>query len=145
LKTRSVRTECAAHWGATAAMDFFTVEAITLAGLVRYHVLFMIDLASRRVEIAGIVHQPHEAWMLQIARNLNDAIDGFLFGKHYLIMDRDPLFTRAFRTMLADSGVDSVRLRSRSPNLNAYAARQSVLLARRTPASCCFVAATSPR
>jgi putative transposase len=44
-----------AHWGAIAAMDFFTVEAVTLAGLLRYHVLFVIDLASRRVEIAGIV------------------------------------------------------------------------------------------
>jgi putative transposase len=124
---RSKRTSWSAflraHWGAIAAMDFYTVEAITLAGLVRYHVLFVIDLASRRVEIAGIVHQPHEAWMLQAARNLTDAIDGFLLGKRYLIMDRDPLFTSAFRTMLADSGVQSVRLPSRSPNLNAYAER----------------------
>jgi hypothetical protein len=45
-----------AHWGAIAAMDFFTVEVVTWTGLVRYHVLFVIDLASRRVEIAGIVH-----------------------------------------------------------------------------------------
>jgi hypothetical protein len=28
-------------------MDFFTVEVVTLAGLVRYHVLFVIDLAIR--------------------------------------------------------------------------------------------------
>jgi putative transposase len=39
-----------AHWGAIAAMDFFTVEAVTWGGLVRYHVRFVIDLASRRVE-----------------------------------------------------------------------------------------------
>jgi transposase InsO family protein len=38
-------------------------------------------------------------------------------------MDRDPLFTRAFRAMLAASGVQSVRLPVRSPNLNAYAER----------------------
>jgi len=38
-----------AHWGAIAAMDFFTVEAVTLVGLVRYHVLFVLDLESRRV------------------------------------------------------------------------------------------------
>jgi putative transposase len=55
-----------AHWGAIEAMDFFTVEAVTLVGLVRYHVLFVIDLASRHVEFAGIVHQPHEAWILQM-------------------------------------------------------------------------------
>jgi putative transposase len=112
-----------AHWGAIAAMDFFTVEALTLSGLVRYHVLFVIDLKSRRVEIAGIVHQAHGAWMQQIGRNLTDAVDGFLLGHRHLIMDRDPLFTRAFRTMLADSGVKSVRLPARSPNLNAYAER----------------------
>jgi transposase InsO family protein len=112
-----------AHWGAIAAMDFFTVEVVTLAGLVRYHVLFVTDLASRRVELAGMVHQPHEAWMLQMGRNLTDAVDGFLLGKRFLIMDRDPLFTRDFRAMLADSGVTSVRLPARSPNLNAFAER----------------------
>ncbi len=46
--------------------------------LVRYYVLFVIDLESRRVEIAGIVHQPYGAWMKQIARNLADPFDGFL-------------------------------------------------------------------
>lgn len=63
-------------------MDFFTVEAVTCAGLVRFHVLFVIDLASRKVEVAGIVHQPqpHEAWMRQMARNLTDAVEGFLLG-----------------------------------------------------------------
>jgi hypothetical protein len=77
-----------AHWGAIAAMDFFTVEALTLSGLVRYHVLFVIDLKSPRVEIAGIVHQAHGAWMQQIGRNLTDAVDGFLLGHRHLIMDR---------------------------------------------------------
>jgi putative transposase len=67
-------------------------HAVTRAGLARFHVLFVIDLASRRVEFAGLVHQPHEAWMLQMARNSTDAVDGFLLGKRYLIMDRDPLF-----------------------------------------------------
>jgi putative transposase len=112
-----------AHWGAIAAMDFFTVEALTLGGLVRYHVLFVIDLASRRVEIAGVVHEPHGAWMQQIGRNLTDGADGFLLAKRYLIMDRDPVFTRAFQRMLADGGVQSVRLPARSPNLNAFAER----------------------
>jgi hypothetical protein len=46
-----------AHWGAIAAMDFFTVEAVTWAALVRFQVLFVIDLATRRVNVAGIVHE----------------------------------------------------------------------------------------
>ena len=78
-------------------------------------------LATRRVEIAGIVDQPHEAWMKLMARNLTDAVDGFLLKHRYLIMDRDPLYTRAFRELLATNGVKSVRLPARSPNLNAFA------------------------
>ena len=71
-------------------MDFFTVEAVTWAGLVRYHVLVVVDLATRRVEIAAISDQPHEAFMKQIVRNLTDAVDGFLVKHRHVIMDRDP-------------------------------------------------------
>ena len=112
-----------AHWGAIAAMDFFTVEVVTWAGLVRFHVLFVIDLATRRVEIAGITDQPHQGYMKQMARNLTDAVDGFLLKHRYVIMDRDPLFCHSFRDMLKASGVKPVRLPPRSPNLNAYAER----------------------
>ena len=56
-------------------------------------------------------------------RNLTDAEEGFLNGARYLIHDRDPLFTRSFREMLKSSGVKTVKLPARSPNLNAYAER----------------------
>src|SRR6266536_2603926 len=61
--------------------------------------------------------------MTQIARNLTDAVDGFFIGKRYLIHDRDPLYARDFLNMLAEAGVQSVKLPPRSPNLNAYAER----------------------
>ena len=112
-----------AHWQVLAAADFFTVEVWTRSGLVRVLVLFVIELSTRRVEIAGICPQPDGAWMTQISRNLTDDVDGFLVGKKYLIHDRDPLFTREFRETLAVAGVRTVRLPARSPNLNAYAER----------------------
>ena len=62
-------------------------------GLVRYHVLFVIDIATRCVCIGGITSDPNGEWMKQVARNLTDMWDGFLLGKRYLIHDRDPLFT----------------------------------------------------
>ena len=65
-----------AHWGAIAAADFFSLEIITNAGLVRYFVLFVIDLKTRRVEVAGIIQQPYGEWMQQVARNLTDVVDG---------------------------------------------------------------------
>jgi transposase InsO family protein len=112
-----------AHWGAIAATDFFSVEVITRFGLVRYFVLFVIDLKTRRVEIAGILPRPNGEWMKQIARNLTDCEDGFLNGSRHLIHDRDPLFTTSFRAILKSSDVEAVKLPARSPNLNAYAER----------------------
>lgn len=122
-KGMSWRTFLKTHWGAIAATDFFSVEVLTRAGLVRYFVLFVIDLQTRRIEVAGIVQQPDGRWMQQIARNLNDVDTGFLNGSRYLIHDRDPLFTEAFRTHLSSAGVETVKLPARSPNLNAYAER----------------------
>jgi len=99
------KTFLAAHWDGLAAADFFTVEVLTLTGLVRYVVLFVMKLKTRTVEIAGITRQPDANWMTQVARNLTDADDGFLRGMEYLILDRDPLYTAAFRDLLRDSGV----------------------------------------
>ncbi len=112
-----------AHWEALTATDFFTVEVLTRAGLVRYCVLFVIELRSRRVHIAGIVQEAYGAWMEQMARNLTDAVDGFLKDAKYLIHDRDPLFTERFVSILRAAGVSSVKLPARSPNLNAYGER----------------------
>ena len=111
------------HLGAIAATDFFSVEVLTFTGLVRYFVLFVIDLETRRVQIAGIVRQPHGTWMQQIARNLTDDVDGFLKGMRYLIHDRDPLFTDAFREVLRGARVECLKLPAHSPNLNAFAER----------------------
>jgi transposase InsO family protein len=122
-KGMSWETFLKAHWGAIAATDFFSVEVITQSGLVRYFVLFVIDLKTRRIDIAGILARPNGEWMGQIARNLTDCDEGFLKKARYLIHDRDPLFTRSFREILNSSGIETVKLPARSPNLNAYAER----------------------
>ena len=111
------------HWDVMAATDFFTIEVCTMTGIVRYHVLFVIKLATREVHIAGISANANGQWMEQIARNLTDGFDGFLIGSRFLIQDRDPLFTAKFRKILEREGIKAVRLPRRSPNLNAYAER----------------------
>src|SRR4051812_7269689 len=112
-----------AHWHVLAAADFFTIEVWTGTGLTRYVVLFVIELATRRVHIAGITAEPNGAWVIQCSRQLTDPVDGFLLGKRFLLHDRDPLFTDTFRDTLAATGVETVRLPPRSPNLNAFAER----------------------
>jgi putative transposase len=111
------------HWEVLAATDFFTVEVATWHGLVTYYVLVVMDLATRRAQVAGITPHPTAAFMQQCARQLTDPFDGFLMGKRYLIHDRDTKFTPAFAGLLKDSGVEPIVLPPRSPNLNAHCER----------------------
>src|SRR5436190_7693184 len=113
----------AQHWELIVAADFFSVEVWTWKGLKRFWVLFFLDLATRQVEIAGISSAANGFWMSQVGRNATDAVDGILFGKRYLIHDRDPLFTAEFQQLLASVGVKSLNLPRQSPDLNAFAER----------------------
>jgi hypothetical protein len=106
------------HWEVLAATDFFTVEVATWHGLVT----IVMELSTRRVEIAGITPHPNAAFMQQCARQLTDHFDGFLLGKRYLIHDRDSKFTDAFDARLKASGVEPVVLPPLAPNLKVYAA-----------------------
>ena len=111
------------HWEVLAATDFFTVEVATWHGLVTYYVLVVMELGTRRVQIAGITPHPTAVFMQQCARQLTDPCEGFLLGKRYLIHDRDTKFTQAFDGLLQASSVEPVLLPPRSPNLNAYCER----------------------
>jgi len=74
----SWRTFLKAHWGEVAATDFFTTEVWTPKGLVTFYTLFLIDLKTRSVHIAGSTPNPDGEFMAQVARNLTDTVDGFL-------------------------------------------------------------------
>ena len=51
--------------GAIRGADFFTTEVWTWRGLVTYYTVFVIDLASRRVQILGSTPCPNEPFMRQ--------------------------------------------------------------------------------
>jgi putative transposase len=103
-KHTSWKTFLKAHWDVMAATDFFTVEVWTSRGLVTYYVLFIIQLSTRSVHIAGVTTVPNSAFMRQMARNLTDVSDGFLLHSRYLIMDRDTKYTADFRGHLDREG-----------------------------------------
>ena len=88
------------HWNTLAATDFFTIDIATLFGIKTFYVLFVMHLSTREVYIAGITQNPNEAFMLQCARQLTDAEDGFLNGKRYIIHDRDTKYTEQFDRLL---------------------------------------------
>jgi putative transposase len=112
-----------AHWDVLASVDFTTIEVWTKSGLVTCYLLFVMELATRRVQFAGCTPNPDESWTCQAARNLTDAENGFLRGKKYLLMDRDTKFSEAFRVTLEEAGVKAVRLPPRSPNLTPHIER----------------------
>ena len=92
------KTFLQAHWEGLAACDLFTVEVLTLAGLRRYLVFFVIELRSRRVTIAGIHPQPGSAWMEQQARNLTDPVRWlFAQGAPSDSRPRSPLYAGLWR------------------------------------------------
>src|SRR5262252_511217 len=99
--TRGTRTPWSvflkAHWRALVAADFLTVEVWRLNGLVTYYVLFLIELRTRAVRIAGITTNPAEAWMLQVARNLCDVESRVLGRATKLLIDRDAKYSHDWR------------------------------------------------
>jgi len=112
------KTFLQAHWDVLASIDFTTIEVWTKSGLVTSYLLFVMELATRRVYFAGLTVHPDEEWMLQIAGNLTDAEAGFLRRKHYVLMDRDAKFSQVFRDIVEQAGLQTARLPPQSPNLN---------------------------
>jgi putative transposase len=111
-----------AHWGAIAGADFFTTEVWTLRGLVTFYTVFVIDLASRRVQIVGSTPHPNDLFMRQASRTLT-AADGLLSDHRVLICDRDRKWSEDVRGELSDAGVHVVLTPFQAPNANAYAER----------------------
>jgi len=85
-----------------SGMDFFTVEVLTWRGLVTYYVLFVIQLETRRVILAGMARHPTEEWMQQVARNLTDTESGTLTHQKYILHDRDAKFCSLFTATLSE-------------------------------------------
>ena len=119
----SWQTFLKAHWGVIAAADFFTTEVWTWRGLVTYYTVFVMDLASRRVQIVGSTPHPDDLFMHQVSRTLTAADAGMLRHHRLLICDRDRKWSQDIRRLLSDSGIRVVLTPVRVPNANAYAER----------------------
>jgi transposase InsO family protein len=84
----SWQTFLRAHWGVIAGADFFTTEVWTWQRLVTFYTVFVIDLASRRVQIVGSTTDPDELFMRPAGRTFTTAEDGLLHDHRVLLCDR---------------------------------------------------------
>jgi putative transposase len=102
------------------ACDFFTVDTIWLR---RLHVLFFIELGSRRVHLVGVTANPSGAWVTQQARNLLLMLGEGGRELRFLLRDRDAKFCHAFDDVFRSEGAQVLLTPVQAPKANAYAER----------------------
>ena len=104
---------------AVIATDFACVDTALLR---RFHVLFVIEVATRRVHLAGITTKPTAPWTTQAERNLLMRLPDD-HGFRFLGRDGAGQFTRSFDAELTAAGITAIRIPPRAPQANAFAER----------------------
>jgi putative transposase len=99
------------------ACDFFTVETVFLR---RLYVLVFIELATRKIYLAGVTANPTGAWATQQARNIIETFIDRSEPIRFLIRDRDSKFTAAFDEVLHSETIRIIRTPTRAPRANAF-------------------------
>jgi putative transposase len=95
------------------AVGFFHVHiALTLR---RLYLLFPLEVGDRYLQILRVTGHPDGPWTTQQARNLVMQLGDCAARFRFLVRDRAGQFTAAFDAVLADAGIEVVKITPRYP------------------------------
>jgi putative transposase len=100
--------------------DFLTVETVFLR---RLYALVFIELATRKVYLAGVTAHPTGEWATQQARNIVETFIDRSEPIRFVIHDRDSKFTAAFNEVFRSEAIRIIRTPVRAPRANAFIER----------------------
>ena len=99
------------------AVDFFHDDcALTLR---RVYVLFVLEVGDRYLHISGVTGHPDGAWTTQQARNLLMDLADHAARSRFFVRDRAEQFAASFDTVMADAGIELVKIPPRCPRRTA--------------------------
>src|SRR5947207_15714165 len=77
--------------------------------------MFVIEISTRYVHVLGVTANPDGQWTVQQIRNLLMDLGDRAADFRFLVRDRAGQFTGAFDAVLADAGIEAVKIPPRSP------------------------------
>jgi hypothetical protein len=107
-----------AHAATMLATDFFHVDcAVTLQ---RLYCLFVMEISSRYAHVLGVTANPDGPWTTRQIRNLVMRLGDRAADFRFLIRDRAGQFSTSFDAVLADAGIEAVKIPPRSPGGRSF-------------------------
>ena len=85
--------------------------------------MFVLEVGDRYLHVLGVTGHPDGPWTTQQARNLVMNLGDHAARFKFLVRDRAGQFTASFDAVLADAGIEMVRIPPRCPRANCFAER----------------------